>query len=177
MEVFLKVDTSLWSESGLLHVRGGVSGIGVLAGILSGPSPRPWRCFFRRIFCVVNYVVFSTSVEVFLLRFSWRIHHTGLLHVRGGVSLHPGIAVVLELSSPRPWRCFQRADDAALGGQVFSTSVEVFLRLENSLAEPLGLLHVRGGVSAVKKKIDRELKSSPRPWRCFFIGFIEENKP
>ena len=86
VEVFLNFCPLLTAIRRLLHVRGGVSGSVKVEIELVGSSPRPWRCFrckwrSRRI-----GVVFSTSVEVFLLRVVIRIWKWCLLHVRGGVS-------------------------------------------------------------------------------------------
>ena len=74
----------LWS---LLHVRGGVSA--PANGIHPDPwsSPRPWRCFLRRVYLGNCQYVFSTSVEVFLEKTQSCTGNTSLLHVRGGVSL------------------------------------------------------------------------------------------
>ena len=66
VEVFPSSDKPSISLVSLLHVRGGVSGHGksLLTGQLS--SPRPWRCFRPEGHVKGGYVVFSTSVEVFL---------------------------------------------------------------------------------------------------------------
>ena len=37
----------------------------------------------------------------------------------------------------------------------------------NTIFSPLGLLHVRGGVSEEDRRIRCKSMSSPRPWRCF----------
>ena len=69
-------------------------------------SPRPWRCFSKKPLKIGTKSVFSTSVEVFLVKYSKLIVKICLLHVRGGVSIDRAV-VNPELS-------------------VFSTSVEVF---------------------------------------------------
>ena len=53
--------------------------------------------------------------------------------------------------------------------RVFSTSVEVFLHPGCAGGTPHGLLHVRGGVSLPEGKASCDVRSSPRPWRCFYI--------
>ena len=113
----------------------------------------------------------------------------GLLHVRGGVSLSGAATATLDLSSPRPWRCFWSQAFPPVGVKVFSTSVEVFLERSQLPPSMRGLLHVRGGVSLSYEKSERPsfwrllhvrggvslrtasvtegVWSSPRPWRCF----------
>ena len=53
---------------------------------------------------------------------------------------------------------------------VFSTSVEVFLRLNSYKTDNPSLLHVRGGVSIYRASFLFALGSSPRPWRCFRLS-------
>ena len=50
-------------------------------------SPRPWRCFPSRMHQSKIVSVFSTSVEVFPLRWELASSSSSLLHVRGGVSV------------------------------------------------------------------------------------------
>ena len=132
-------------------------------------SPRPWRCFFAYRRRLSGAVVFSTSVEVFLrerlqreFNFKssprpWRCFRkitketaaqSSLLHVRGGVSTTRHSSPCLIGSSPRPWRCFRLHAAVVQTGQVFSTSVEVFLKASFCSELKFGLLHVRGGVSS-----------------------------
>ena len=93
-------------------------------------------------------MVFSTSVEVFLRSGEFERFYAQ--------------------SSPRPWRCFLPRSDATRWRAVFSTSVEVFLQ-DLIRSEVVGrLLHVRGGVSDQTAKALGCVRSSPRPWRCFF---------
>ena len=77
-------------------------------------------------------------------------------------------------SSPRPWRCFPHQEPFAFQPHVFSTSVEVFLLFifQNEIFN--SLLHVRGGVSEIDRKIVALNGSSPRPWRCFRITYPNE---
>ena len=112
-------------------------------------------------------VVFSTSVEVFLLKQSRSSFGIGLLHVRGGVSVCDPLQIDHQKSSPRPWRCFPHRSPRFLCVQVFSTSVEVFLPSSSLHRLGVSLLHVRGGVSGRLFAYDKVPTSSPRPWRCF----------
>ena len=91
--------------------------------------------------------VFSTSVEVFLVSDHFWAGHTGLLHVRGGVSACGYTPDFMVMSSPRPWRCFLSTPRQPGQIKVFSTSVEVF-PITDTVNDVYGsLLHVRGGVS------------------------------
>ena len=133
------------------------------------------------------FIVFSTSVEVFLSRGAAQRYLQGLLHVRGGVSPSRALVASICVSSPRPWRCFSKRPSMPRRSAVFSTSVEVFLTSKSSVCSLIGLLHVRGGVSPGaldKKRVNgllhvrggvsalsdsdiARMQSSPRPWRCF----------
>ena len=73
-------------------------------------------------------------------------------------------------SSPRPWRCFLNAFSRSEADRVFSTSVEVFPEPAAGEQGRQGLLHVRGGVSFLRRRFAALLWSSPRPWRCFPVG-------
>ena len=147
VEVFPSTALTSSSIFCLLHVRGGVS-------------------FWRRCgLCL--WCVFSTSVEVFLPKSRSKGTVPCLLHVRGGVSSRRPNAKRVRLSSPRPWRCFPRQLRSWRNHRVFSTSVEVFLKVPQPRVTCRGLLHVRGGVSAGRYRMQKARKSSPRPWRCF----------
>ena len=71
--------------------------------------------------------VFSTHVEVFLLKQLESLKANSLLHARGGVSIAITSVNSATKSSPRTWRCFLTAEELT--------------------RESLGLLHARGGVS------------------------------
>ena len=175
-------------KDGLLHVRGGVSLDKMWLRVVPPSSPRPWRCFFPQAVHANDHRVFSTSVEVFPRHTASTTSFWGLLHVRGGVSLHWLRTVACDKSSPRPWRCFHNHIIDALRYSVFSTSVEVFPNSELQTSRNCRLLHVRGGVSQdapikkgtalsflhVRGGVSSQLLdattntwSSPRPWRCF----------
>ena len=171
---FLKNATKSFRSPCLLHVRGGVSPLGCTSRKSSQSSPRPWRCF---LFCRVGIrscSVFSTSVEVFPLRWELASSSSSLLHVRGGVSPIELPKMALPPSSPRPWRCFRDRVDSLPDLLVFSTSVEVFPSNTRRCWHALSLLHVRGGVSQMTNINLSKIRSSPRPWRCF--PSIENNR-
>ena len=171
MEVFPAPQLNSQFIQGLLHVRGGVSLRLVVFRRMLKSSPRPWRCFLDCAAFAKASIVFSTSVEVFLIQPFLKWAGGSLLHVRGGVSKSYLEKERYLLSSPRPWRCFswvtiltaayvvfstsvevfrphQHRD---LGGLVFSTSVEVFPPGRGIAWRKPCLLHVRGGVSTGKK--------------------------
>ena len=147
VEVFLGAPAVPVSDVRLLHVRGGVSIDKTTEREFVGSSPRPWRCFqgTSRLSNVDS--VFSTSVEVFPRLRSDQRKEVGFLHVRGGVSSAGFSVEGPDESSPRPWRCFPIVGRAHAVLDVFSTSVEVFLKLDFETVLNLRLLHVRGGVS------------------------------
>ena len=156
------------SSSSLLHVRGGVSPIELPKMALPPSSPRPWRCFRDRVDSLPDLLVFSTSVEVFPRTHTSTMFASGLLHVRGGVSIEYTSMLARSQSSPRPWRCFPNDKHQFVKDSVFSTSVEVFLAISGAVRLLPLLLHVRGGVSQASRIIGGSSVSSPRPWRCFF---------
>ena len=128
VEVFPPAAPESHSQESLLHVRGGVSAVVYPRSSGGSSSPRPWRCFFAYRRRLSGAVVFSTSVEVFLLT-SVPIHVLSrLLHVRGGVSCTSSTQRLCKKSSPRPWRCFLTREEMVEYIDVFSTSVEVFLQ-------------------------------------------------
>ena len=128
VEVFPEALRAAWRRGRLLHVRGGVSHPDHYARYRFESSPRPWRCFCCESSQNNCCLVFSTSVEVFLLRPSVSGNKDCLLHVRGGVSAVVTAKILDGKSSPRPWRCFCADDGVQCSTAVFSTSVEVFPR-------------------------------------------------
>ena len=82
----------------------------------------------RIVFADDVVFVFSTSVEVFPMAYKHGVYVSGLLHVRGGVSAEANMSLTTKKSSPRPWRCFRPNRCVSAVDDVFSTSVEVFLR-------------------------------------------------
>ena len=169
VEVFLRAPLVDEPGRGLLHVRGGVSCQFRSGYIRNRSSPRPWRCFQKKPGTHTRARVFSTSVEVFLIPCVEALLAGCLLHVRGGVSI-PSTSLALSIrSSPRPWRCFHECRNAIRKSPVFSTSVEVFLCACCRRSSRMRLLHVRGGVSDMKALARDACRSSPRPWRCFYL--------
>src|SRR5690606_33460840 len=107
------------SQSGLPHVRGGVSSGHSHAPQQMPSSPRPWGCFSRAPWRRFSATVFPTSVGVFPL--FEVVDHKGvrLPYVRGGVSTTSFSGSTYQLSSPRPWGCFLRACSTLASWVVF----------------------------------------------------------
>ena len=109
-------------------MRGGVSGSVSRQYGEASFSPRAWRCFHEKTHWRWFDPVFSTCVEVFLVREAHDILVQCFLHVRGGVSEREGGTVSVFMFSPRAWRCFSNGKTSIKEKSVFSTCVEVFLK-------------------------------------------------
>src|SRR5690606_25871130 len=90
-----------------------------------------------------------------------------LPHARGGVSVRQHLALVVPMSSPRPWGCFYPSRVRGFLAFVFPTPVGVFLRPVQWPDSWLSLPHARGGVSIPALLPADARPSSPRPWGCF----------
>ena len=151
----------------LPHARGGVSLAHVPHRPSAKSSPRPWGCFPDGLASRSCTRVFPTPVGVFPALPTLAPFCVGLPHARGGVSLKPFILKSLNMSSPRPWGCFQAPGDMRTGVLVFPTPVGVFPSAAACTATSAGLPHARGGVSEYWIKLAAQKASSPRPWGCF----------
>ena len=169
VEVFLANVLLEEAEDGLLHARGGVSTDFSVNNIFGVSSPRSWRCFKFGLNRLQRLLVFSTLVEVFLLRCRYCKSRKRLLHARGGVSRIGFFELINTWSSPRSWRCFFRKLAEMGKSDVFSTLVEVFRSQSSQKVSESGLLHARGGVSTAATHSSSKIESSPRSWRCFFF--------
>ena len=72
-------------------------------------------------------LVFPTPVGVFPSRAIWARIANRLPHARGGVSADTVFALMVDLSSPRPWGCFRKVLGRVVRHTVFPTPVGVFL--------------------------------------------------
>ena len=86
VEVFLSPCSSKALPGSFLHARGGVSDAPVDLRLTKPFSPRTWRCFWAMTQGYLTSFVFSTHVEVFLLRLLFKDLRNSFLHARGGVS-------------------------------------------------------------------------------------------
>ncbi|SMG67270.1 conserved hypothetical protein [methanotrophic bacterial endosymbiont of Bathymodiolus sp.] len=116
-------------------------------------------------------LVFPTPVGVFLTYCCTNDQICSLPHARGGVSPMMDIVSNSLTSSPRPWGCFSGIHLLLVMLDVFPTPVGVFPT--SSLLYPClsSLPHARGGVSDLKLLRMRLMKSSPRPWGCFYSHY------
>ena len=106
MEVFLTITRKILTLQSFLHVRGGVSKVAFIVGTDGTFSLRSWRCFSFSLGRGVRVQVFSTSVEVFLDKWTESSDGLSFLHVRGGVSMPAKVLQGQVWFSPRSWRCF-----------------------------------------------------------------------
>ena len=147
MEVFPPAARESPELACFLHVRGGVSSIIFIAIVVVVFSPRAWRCFPRPQSSGQGKEVFSTCVEVFLILTGTVLRTGRFLHVRGGVSFIISSHCCRNAFSPRAWRCFLVHPPRRARQKVFSTCVEVFLKILLLGFARTSFLHVRGGVS------------------------------
>ena len=104
--VFLSVYSRTRQETGLPHVRGGVSDMDTSIQVLERSSPRAWGCFMPKLHPPAPPTVFPTCVGVFLMAVMAEAEADSLPHVRGGVSAEKEAAIKNAESSPRAWGCF-----------------------------------------------------------------------
>ena len=95
-----------------------------------------------------------------------------LPHVRGGVSAVAMAREAVGLSSPRAWGCFRDRVRAGRRDEVFPTCVGVFLCCMLFCSTEASLPHVRGGVSALRRRLEYLPVSSPRAWGCFGYSLV-----
>ena len=92
-------------------------------------SPLTWRCFVRwHELWGFAQSIFS-SVEVFLSRGALFTLKKSRLHACGGVSGRLIFDADFVKSSPPMWRCFYLCGWHAVGYDIISMSVEVFLKM------------------------------------------------
>ena len=116
--------------------------------------------------------IFPTPVGVFPKKPLKKPVLVYLPHTRGGVSGGMPEDLIMPVSSPHPWGCFQDEPRANLQEVIFPTPVGVFLPPEASPAGTTYLPHTRGGVSIEKQDDMTIIKSSPHPWGCFLLSLL-----
>ena len=125
--VFLIRSSAGTRSTGLPHMRGGVSQLGVRQQTGSKSSPHAWGCFYHLIRELHRRRVFPTCVGVFLWLPTDGDAENCLPHMRGGVSMFQAFYALADASSPHAWGCFPAAGRRADGCRVFPTCVGVFL--------------------------------------------------
>ena len=110
-----------------------------------GYSPRVWRWSFLAPFVYKFLWVFSTSVEVILRELHKGKQVYGILHECGGDPVAAFKLRIIILYSPRVWRWSHTSRWLYVYLPVFSTSVEVILKIDENLSELEGILHECGG--------------------------------
>ena len=169
VEVFLKRRVPVGWRTSFLHARGGVSFIRTITTTGNKFSPRTWRCFYGLVRRRSIGAVFSTHVEVFLVRVTNIASFPCFLHARGGVSTTHSVKRNITAFSPRTWRCFRTMSFRLSVRLVFSTHVEVFPDSRVDSPHHSSFLHARGGVSGCPLRFPIPGWFSPRTWRCFRV--------
>ena len=122
-----------------------------------------WSCYAHRQYS--KRKVFSTYVEVILVRSASSFRSLSFLHVCGGdPSWTDTLAVVLKFS-PRMWRWSRDWWCQRSNLWVFSTYVEVILSPTRLISFCFGFLHVCGGDPILAKLMIMAKRFSPRMWR------------
>ena len=129
-----------------------------------------WSCVMSGN-CAISYV-FSTYVEVILVRNPTEITSWSILHVCGGDPDPHKIERLSALYSPRMWR-WSRFDSCYTDRlAVFSTYVEVILCNIDLKGKQTSILHVCGGDPTDVVKCCFPTLYSPRMWRWSSFHFI-----
>ena len=172
-------------KPGILHVCGGDPKrvLHELAEVLY--SPRMWRWSLSQAFFMPPQKVFSTYVEVILFKTEAFTICLCILHVCGGDPEWQSYSISAFQYSPRMWRWSSLADQGILGIEVFSTYVEVILRLVKLCLASWSILHVCGGDPMNSTARSFTILYSPRMWRwscywsiwwfkeCVFSTYVE----
>ena len=126
--------------------------------------------------CLHPCEVFPTPVGVFPCSLVSSSIMLSLPHARGGVSLEAKERLWQKRSSPRPWGCFPSSPPVRNSSKVFPTPVGVFLCTARHSQACGCLPHASGGVSSSWAAAGKLVRSSPRPWGCFFRQHIALEK-
>ena len=145
VEVILDIYLFGGNGDGFLHVCGGDPRIEHLITHNELFSPRMWRWSWTHGSLALSLKVFSTYVEVIPNSLNSVLSRSGFLHVCGG-DPEPTTAIInVPAFSPRMWRWSYERFILQRMKKVFSTYVEVILRLGFLMWLTLGFLHVCGG--------------------------------
>ena len=146
---YVEVILSQWicgaDSSSILHVCGGDPVVGVPWLSRNSYSPRMWRWSYAATQCFLKWLVFSTYVEVILYPSTGHGKNVGILHVCGGDPKSGDRRFLSIKYSPRMWRWSRDQRHLFHGQRVFSTYVEVILKIKEEAESSKGILHVCGG--------------------------------
>ena len=110
-------------------------------------------------------IVFSTYVEVIPRNWRWKNYWFSILHVCGGDPDLSACSIIFSSYSPRMWRWSSTTSHEDFKWAVFSTYVEVILKMEAAALSGVGILHVCGGDPVHSLLHFLCSKYSPRMWR------------
>ena len=165
MEVILSNCNRFIYRISILHVCGGDPKMPFIRSCTLKYSPRMWRWSCGLPLWNVAETVFSTYVEVILFP-SWLDPAiTSILHVCGGDPKLPWFFLSRAPYSPRMWRWSCQRHLSTNPFLVFSTYVEVILRINVVLPESSCILHVCGGDPRESSTDTWMNMYSPRMWR------------
>ena len=145
VEVILRLGSKFFINVSVLHVCGGDPNLQHMLALGYWCSPRMWRWSRWRSCRSQQCSVFSTYVEVILLKIRNCFVNWSVLHVCGGDPFASICACIWSKCSPRMWRWSWIFVTPVSQDSVFSTYVEVILAktcLGNKLKS---VLHVCGG--------------------------------
>ena len=132
-------------SNGILHECGGDPLSFSLVNWSIRYSPRVWRWSYSWRRFSWGHSVFSTSVEVILLKIFNQKQWFGILHECGGDPAFCGVLCALVPYSPRVWRWSFKSWPSSNNWMVFSTSVEVIQVVTSAKRWGLSILHTCGG--------------------------------
>ena len=146
---YVEVIPSCWSFwtviLSILHVCGGDPDEEPSSSFDALYSPRMWRWSYTPCPLKVWQRVFSTYVEVILIPTMGRNQVASILHVCGGDPQHICKCSDKAWYSPRMWRWSLKRARRQQMEKVFSTYVEVILKICSFVAFGWCILHVCGG--------------------------------
>ena len=135
-------------------------------------SPRMWRWSREQKLEKARAEVFSTYVEVILPKVRMSIPVPSILHVCGGDPKLFHKPFWFSGYSPRMWRWSSFGTCLWVASYVFSTYVEVILKVWPSAREASSILHVCGGDPIKYPKTELMVVYSPRMWRWSRIWLV-----
>ena len=145
VEVILSAITLFYKAFSILHVCGGDPHPSGSMKPSTAYSPRMWRWSYTPCPLKVWQRVFSTYVEVILIPTMGRNQVASILHVCGGDPQHICKCSDKAWYSPRMWRWSLKRARRQQMEKVFSTYVEVILKICSFVAFGWCILHVCGG--------------------------------